>query len=120
MAKNYIQEGETITLTAPAVTGCKSGDLIVVGAIAGVAAFDAAAGDEVEVTVEGVWELPKASGQILEGARVWWDNVTGHNVVNALSAGLFPIGVAVKAAGTSDATVRVRLDGIATAAVPGG
>ena len=120
MAKNFCQPGDTITLTAPAVTGCKSGDLIIVGAIAGVAAYDAAAGDEVEVTVTGVWALPKASGQITEGQRVFWDNTTNHNVVNASGAGLFPIGVAVKEAGTNDTTCRVRLDGVSVTAVAGG
>jgi predicted RecA/RadA family phage recombinase len=118
--RNFIQDGETVTLTAPAVTGCKSGDLIVVGAIAGVAAYDAAAGDEVECVTEGVFELPKAAGQITEGQRVWFDNTTNHNVVNASAAGLFAIGAAVKGAGTNDTTVRVRLDGVAVAAVPGG
>jgi predicted RecA/RadA family phage recombinase len=39
--KNFLQSGDVLTLTAPAVTGCKSGDLIIVGAIAGVAAYDA-------------------------------------------------------------------------------
>ena len=55
-------------------------------------------------------------GQINAGAAVFFDNVTGHNVVNASGAGLFPLGVAVKAAGTNDATVRVRLNGVAVAA----
>ena len=77
------------------------------------------AGDPVEVTVSGAWELPKAS-QILEGAAVWWDNATGHNVVNASGGGLFPIGVAVREAGTNDTTVRVRLSGIPVTAVAGG
>jgi predicted RecA/RadA family phage recombinase len=119
MAKNFIQEGNTVTLTAPAVTGCKSGDLIIVGALAGVAAYDAAAGDEVEVTLTGVWELPKAAGEINEGATVWWSTTTS-DVANASGAGLFPIGVAVRHAATGDATVRVRLSGIPTAAAAGG
>ena len=79
-----------------------------------------AAGDLVEVTVSGAWELPKASGQILEGAAVWWDNTTGHKVVNASAGGLFPIGVAVREAGTNDTTVRVRLSGIPVTSVAGG
>jgi len=37
MAKNFIQNGNTVTLTAPAAV--KSGDLIVVGALAGVCAY---------------------------------------------------------------------------------
>ena len=117
--KNFVQEGETVTVTAPAVTGCKSGDLIIVGALAGVAAYDAAAGEPVEVVTEGVFTLPKASGQILEGARVWF-NATSGEIENASGAGLYPVGVAVRLAGTNDASVRVRLDGVAVAAVAGG
>jgi predicted RecA/RadA family phage recombinase len=86
-------------------------------ALAGVCAFDAISGSEVEVTLVGVWELPKATGAITESAIVWWDNTTNHNVVAASAAGLFPIGVAVQAAGSSDATVRVRLSGVPAAAV---
>jgi class 3 adenylate cyclase len=44
-------------------------------------------------------------------AIVWWDATTGHNVVNASAIGLFPVGVAVRAAGSSDTTGRVRLSG---------
>jgi predicted RecA/RadA family phage recombinase len=105
---------------ATAVTGCKSGELIAAGALTGVAAYDAAAGDPVEVTLSGVWELPKASGQINEGAAVWFDDTTRHAIVNASAAGVFPIGVAVQSAGTNDATCRVRLSGIPVTAVPGG
>ncbi len=113
--RNFVMDGNTLTLTAPAVTGCKSGDLIVVGAIAGVAAYDAAAGAEVEVTVEGMFTLPKASGQITEGQKVFW-STTDSNVKNATGVGLSPIGVAVREAGTNDATCRVRLDGVAVVA----
>jgi predicted RecA/RadA family phage recombinase len=66
------------------------------------------------VSVKGVFELPKATGALNLGAAVSWDNVA-HNVVSPAS-GKFPLGVAVKAAGSSDTTVRVRLNGVATAA----
>ncbi len=112
--KNFLQPGETITVTAP-LGGVKGGDGIVVGNLFGICAYHAAAGEPVEITVEGVFELPKASGQINEGARVWW-STTDSNVKNATGTGLFPIGCAVRAAGTNDTTVRVRLDGTATAA----
>lgn len=118
MAKNFVQDGDVVTMIAPS-GGVKSGDLLIVGALAGICNTDALEDEEVEVSLEGVWELPKASGQINAGALVWWDNVTGHNVVNASSAGLFPIGVAVVEAGTGEATVRVRLSGIPVAAVAG-
>jgi predicted RecA/RadA family phage recombinase len=38
--KNYLQAGETVTVTAPA--DVTSGTLVVVGSLVGVAAFDAA------------------------------------------------------------------------------
>ncbi len=111
--KNFVQEGEVVTLTAP-TGGVSSGDGIVVGNLFGVCTYDAAEATKVEVALIGVWQLPKASGQLNEGAKVSWDN-SAHNVC-APGAGKYPIGVAVKAAGTSDATCVVRLDGVATAA----
>ena len=39
------------------------------------------------------------------------------NVKAASAVGLWPIGTGVKAAGTSDATVQVQLDGVAVVAV---
>jgi predicted RecA/RadA family phage recombinase len=112
--KNFRQPGDTVTLTAPAVTGCKSGDVIVSGALIGVAAYDAVAGAEVEVTLVGVWELPKAAGQLTEGQAVAWDD-SAHNVC-APGAGKYPIGAVVEGAATDDATCLVRLSGVPTAA----
>jgi predicted RecA/RadA family phage recombinase len=113
MAKNFIQPGDVVTVTVPG--SVKSGSLIVVGNLAGVCAYDAAGGAEVELAVTGVFELPKAIGQINEAARVWWSTADG-NVKNATGTGLWPIGVAVKAASSTDTTVRVRLNGVAVVA----
>jgi predicted RecA/RadA family phage recombinase len=97
--------------------GVASGDVIVVGNLAGVCTTSAATGAEVELAVVGVFELAKATGAAINaGASVWW-STTDKNVKNASASGLFPIGVAVRAAGTSDTTCRVRLNGVATAAV---
>jgi predicted RecA/RadA family phage recombinase len=117
MAKNYIQPGDVLTLTAP-TGGVSSGDGVIVGNLFAVATGAAAEGAEFEGQMTGVWELPKAAGEILEGAAVWWDSGNG-NIVNASSAGLFPIGAAVRHAETGDATVRVRLSGVPVTAVPG-
>ena len=61
--KNYLQRGGTVTVTAPA--NVSPGDVVVVGALVGVAAFDASQNDEVEITTEGVFTLPKR-------APTWW------------------------------------------------
>jgi predicted RecA/RadA family phage recombinase len=106
-----------VTVTSPS-GGVKSGDGIVVGNLFGICATDAAEAAGVEIAVVGIFELSKASGQINAGAAVWWDTSPG-NVVNATQAGAFPIGVAVKAAGTNDATCRVRLSGVPVVAAGG-
>ena len=95
-------------VTAPA--SVTSGGGVVVGNLFGIAAYDAGSGEEVEVSLVGVFELKKASGQINEGAAVWW-NATNGEVSNVTGGGFYPIGVAVKAAGSSDTTCRVRLSG---------
>ena len=45
--KNFIQSGRTLTVSAPA--DIKSGDLVVVGSLFGVAYCDAAIGADVEI-----------------------------------------------------------------------
>ena len=73
--------------------------------------MERAARSEVEVSLTAVFELPKAAGQILEGAVIRWDTSPG-NVINSTTADAYPIGVAVRGAATDDATYRVRLSGI--------
>jgi Uncharacterized conserved protein (DUF2190) len=64
----------------------------------------------------GVFELAKATGAAINaGASVWW-STADKNIKNASATGLWPIGVAVRAAGTSDTSCRVRLNGVAMAA----
>ena len=112
--KNYRQPGDTVTMTSPS-GGLLSGDPVVIGAVFGIAAADAAQGDEVEIVTTGVFELAKSSGVIAEGAIVWFDT-SGGTIENTTLGGLFPVGVAVKAALDADATVNVRLDGVAVVA----
>lgn len=107
--KNYIQMGHTVTLVAPA--DVSSGGGVLVGKLFGVANTDALSGADVEVTLCGVFELPKASGAITAGALVYWDN-TAKNVTTTSTSNTL-IGAAVVAAASGDATARVRLNGIA-------
>lgn len=116
MATNFVQPGSTITLVAP-TNGVLSGQPVLVGSIFGVCNTDAKAGDEVEVTVDGVWELGKAAGELSQGDPIYYATTTG--LVGDTGAGLFLIGVAVEGAATDAATVRVRLNGVSVSAVPG-
>lgn len=112
--KNYIQEGRMITLAAP-TGGVTSGDGVVIGALFGVASKTAAEGETVTIATEGVFDLPKlASAVIAAGDAVAWDDTAKE--INVPATGRYPIGIAIEAAGNGASTVRVRLDGIATAA----
>ena len=55
--KNYIQDGETLTVTAPSAVA--SGDFVQVGRVRGVAVTSAASGAQVELKTTGVFEIPK-------------------------------------------------------------
>jgi predicted RecA/RadA family phage recombinase len=112
--KNFIQDGSVVTVTAP-TGGVKAGDAILVGALFGICATDAAQTEQVELALTGVYELAKTTPlQINEGVAVSWD--TGTKKVLAPASGKIPIGTCVRAAGSNDATCRVRLNGVATAA----
>ena len=57
MAKNFIQP-DALSPVAP-TGGVLSGQAVQVGALFRIAAFDAIGGADVEVALEGTWELPK-------------------------------------------------------------
>ena len=107
MAKNYIQEGKNITITAPYTVASGGGCLV--GTLFGVALADIANGEQGVIATEGVWELTKAvaDGGIDIYGDVYWDNtakkVTGVSSSNTL------IGNALAVAATGAATAIVRL-----------
>jgi predicted RecA/RadA family phage recombinase len=109
--KNFIQPGHTVTVSAP-TGGVSSGDGVLVNALFGVAATDAAEGAEVEIDTYGVFELPKADAVTFAvGAKVYW-NASNKNCVSTASGNSL-IGVATATAAGGDAVARVRLDGVA-------
>jgi predicted RecA/RadA family phage recombinase len=59
--KNYIQDGDTITVTAPATIA--SGDFVQVGRVRGIAVTDAASGAQVELKTTGVFDIPKTGSE---------------------------------------------------------
>ncbi|MFC6689721.1 DUF2190 family protein, partial [Jhaorihella thermophila] len=91
--KNYVQPGNTITLTAPyAVT---SGDGLLVGSIFGIAAGDAANAETVEVALTGVFDLKKVASQAWSaGDKIYWDNTNREATKTATANTL--IGVATE------------------------
>ena len=107
--KNYVQPGNTITLTAPyAVT---SGDGLLVGSIFGVAAGTAALGEAVETALVGVYELKKVASQAwAAGDKVYWDNTAKEATKTTTSNTLIGAAVAAVAGGAGDTIGRVRLN----------
>lgn len=104
--KNFVQTG--IHVSVPASVAVKSGDLVFVGALFGVADADAASGDQVVICTEGVYTLPKTSAQAWTvGAAIYWD--ADDKVATTVSTDNDPIGHAVAAATNPSATGQVRL-----------
>jgi predicted RecA/RadA family phage recombinase len=102
MAKNYLHEGWTIAVPAP-TGGVHSGDPILVGGFFGVANYDAEQTLPVEITLGGVWQLPKATTVTFAvGAAVYFDATAG-NVTSVSTRGNKLIGAATQCAGASDA-----------------
>jgi predicted RecA/RadA family phage recombinase len=107
--KNYIQKGEVINYTVPADTTIASGALVIVGDLPGVAVSSGVTGDVIAVSLEGVYELPKASGAINQGVKVYWSAANSNVTTTATSNTL--IGYAFEAAASGDTTAMVRLIG---------
>ena len=110
MSAKYWQRGETIDYTA--TEAVSNGDVVDLATRIGVAGNDIAANETGAVHVVGVFEIPKATGEITLGATVYWDkdakNITTTSESNTANT---PAGWAVAAAGSSDATVLVKLLG---------
>jgi predicted RecA/RadA family phage recombinase len=104
---NYVQPGVTLTVTAPA--NVASGDLVVVGSIVGIAAFDADSGAEVEVETEGVFTIAKVTTDVVTaGAKLYWDAGAGKATVTAGNGSKPLIGYATRAAGNGVTSVECR------------
>jgi predicted RecA/RadA family phage recombinase len=109
MAKNYIQPGNVIDVTAAAAL--TSGVAFTVGALLAVPVTDAAIGDTVAAHIEGVWELPKLSTMtIAAGDKLMWDVSTGKfSNVTAATGDLVGCAVAIAPAANGAATVLAKL-----------
>lgn len=106
--KNYIQEGDSLVLTAPYARNAGQGALI--GALFAVALSDIANAATGVFTTQGVFELDKAGSQAwAEGVKVYWDNT--NKVVTTTATSNTLIGCAVAAADSAATTGIVRLNG---------
>jgi predicted RecA/RadA family phage recombinase len=106
--KNFVQPGEVVGIPAPA--DVLSGAGVLVGALFGVALTDAASGQEVQIRVSGVVDLPKVGSQAWTvGALIYWNGTACTSVASTNKL----IGVAIVAVGSGagETLGRVRLNG---------
>ena len=112
MAKNFIQPGDSFQIPAPSALASGAGVLIAGSGATGVFAValqTVASGALVEVRIDGVFDLPKATGAVTLGQLIYWDDTNKR--VTTVSTSNTKIGIATLAAASGDATARVRLNG---------
>lgn len=108
--RNYVQPGDTVTLIC-AQGGRSSGDVVKVGALCGVAAFDAIAGAEIETKLTGVFYLEKVTAQAwgTVGLPIYYDALADK--VTTVGSGNTLIGVNLATAANPSTQGLVRLNG---------
>ena len=112
--KNFIAQGETLEITTTAAHD--SGDVVIVEDVAGIAAGDAESGETAVLAMQGVYEVPKASGAVAQGELVYWDpdgtpygGASGVGAATTTADTNIKMGFAYAAAGSTAATVQVKL-----------
>jgi predicted RecA/RadA family phage recombinase len=106
--KNFIQNGDTITLTAP--YSVESGGGVLVGSIFGIACNSALISSEVEVKLTGVFTMAKVATESWKvGDLVYWNDAT--KLVTTAAAGNALIGVAVAVSTNPSGKGNLRLNG---------
>ncbi len=112
MAQNYKESGELLDYTVGAGETITSGQVVVKGGVVGVALQDGANGDVVTIKTQGVFQLPKATGDVSLGDALHFDGteLTTDADDGGSPATAYPlVGYAWKDAVSSDATVEVKL-----------
>jgi len=108
--KNYVQDGDKITIAAP--YDVLSGGGALQGSLFGVAETTALSGAPVSLQLMGVVDIAKTASQAWTvGARIYWDDST--KLATSVASANKRIGVAVLAVGSGAGEVvgRVRLSG---------
>lgn len=106
--KNFRSTGATITVTSAGAK--KSGNLYIVGDLAGVAGHDAATNEPVVLHLIGEYDQPKATGQVwAQGAKLYWDAANSVCTTADAAGANKPAGHAAIAAANGDAVGVLRL-----------
>jgi predicted RecA/RadA family phage recombinase len=113
MSGNYIAQGNSLTWTNGTGSDVASGDVVTVGHMIGVASVDIANGASGTVEVEGVFEVPCNSADVIAvGDKLDWDASAGEFVdaIGSAASGDLENGViAMTAAADTVVLVQVKL-----------
>lgn len=106
MAKNFIQNGETVDFQA--TKAVKSGAVVVLGDLIAIAVTDIAQNDIGTGLVQGVWRLKaKQADDIKQGEVLYWSETEGATKTNT---GNKRLGIAWCDSGTSSTDVDVKIN----------
>jgi len=106
--KNFIQPGNSIDIVAPS-GGTVSGEAIKIGdTLFGVASATRAENEDAAIEVEGVFELPKLSSDVVAvGKKLNWNDT--NDELQLATSDLDNVATAVEAKGNGDTLIKVRL-----------
>lgn len=109
--KNYLQDGDEVSMVAPYAVVAGAGALI--NGMFGVAQDDIASGATGVFLTEGVFDLKALSTDTVaaaDGTLIYWDDTNKRCTTTSTSN--TKIGSAVLKKASGDVTVRVRLNGV--------
>jgi predicted RecA/RadA family phage recombinase len=106
MAQNYIESGERKDFVLSGTV--TSGSIVEIGDMVGVALGSGVSGETIVVALEGVFELPKVTGAITIGQKVY-SNGSGSITTSDNSGANKVAGYAWVAATSSATVVKVKL-----------
>lgn len=99
--KNKVQQGKKLDFVNTTGAAILSGDLVIFGALVGVAITDIGTGETGAVDLEGVYTFAKAAGAITQGAKLYW--VIADKTLTTTASTNPLVGAAAKASLTGDA-----------------
>ena len=105
--QNYICEGDRLAAVAPS-GGMTAGKLHLIGAKVAVAITSAAETETYTAMTEGVFEVPKETGAITVGAKLYL--LSGGSSVTTTASGNTLVGWAYTAAASGDTTVQISIN----------
>lgn len=107
--KNFVQRGETLTLTAP--FDLQAGMLFKVGSILAVATSAASSGQPAEAITMGVFDVTKVTAEPWAVGQLIYLSAAASSVATSVATSNTLLGVATAVASSPSTTGRIKLRG---------